>query len=58
MRVELSAAFEVEVEWELLPWLGDAMFKLIDVLFGPGVSAQTLVDNDSWGIVVFKGINQ
>ena len=39
----------------LLPWLCDAASEDMDVLFGLGVSAQTLVDDGSWGATVFKG---
>ena len=39
----------------LLPWLCDAASEDMDVLFGPGVSAQTLVDDGSRGAVVFEG---
>ena len=39
----------------LLPWLCDAAFEDMDVLFGSGVSAPTLVDDGSRGAVVFEG---
>ena len=39
----------------LLPWLCDAASEEMDVLFGPRVSAQTLVDDGSWGVAVFEG---
>ena len=42
----------------LLPWLRDAAFEDMDVLFGLGVSAQTLVDDVLWGAVVFEGGDQ
>ena len=44
MKVEGGVAFEVEIEWGLLPWLGDAAFEIMDVLFGLRVSTQTLLD--------------
>ena len=55
MEVKRSAAFEVENEWVLLPWLCDDASEVVDVPFGPGVSTRTLVDNSSWGAVVFEG---
>ena len=57
MKVERSAAFEVEVEWGLLPWLCDVASEVMDVLFGLGVSTQTLIDNGLWGAIVFEGAN-
>ena len=39
----------------LLPWLCDAASEDMDILFGPGVSAQTLVDDGSRGATVFEG---
>ena len=39
----------------LLPWQGDAMSRVMDIFFGPRVSTWTLVDDDSWGVDVFKG---
>ena len=39
----------MEVEWELLPWLCDVASEVMDVLFGLGVSTQTLIDNGLWG---------
>ena len=39
----------------LLPWLCDVASEDIDVLFGPRVLAQTLVDDDSRGAAVFEG---
>ena len=39
----------------LLPWLCDAATEDMDVLFGPGVSERTLVDDGSRGAIVFKG---
>ena len=38
----------------LLQWLCDVASKDMDVLFGLGVSAPTLVDNGSWGAAVFE----
>ena len=38
----------------LLPWLRDATSEDMDVLFGLGVLAQTLVDVGSWGAAVFE----
>ena len=38
----------------LLPWLCDAASEDMDVLFGPGVSARTLVDDGSRGAIVFE----
>ena len=54
MEVQRGAAFGVEVTKVLLQWLCDAAPEDIDVLFGPGVSARTLVDDGS-GTAVFKG---
>ena len=39
----------------LLPWLCDAASEDMDVLFGPGVSARTLVDDCSRGAAVLEG---
>ena len=39
----------------LLPWLCDAASEDMDVLFGLGVSAWTLVDDGSRGAPVFEG---
>ena len=39
----------------LLPWLCDVASKEMDILFGLGVLAQTLVDDGSWGAAVFEG---
>ena len=39
----------------LLPWLCDVASENMDVLFGPGVSAPTLVDDGSRGAAVFEG---
>ena len=39
----------------LLPWLCDAAFEEMGVLFGLRVSTQTLVDDGSWGAAVFEG---
>ena len=39
----------------LLPWLCDVASEDMDVLFGPGVSARTLVDDGSRGAAVFEG---
>ena len=39
----------------LLPWPCDVASKMMDILFGPGVSVRTLVDNGSWGAAVFEG---
>ena len=44
MKVERDAAFEVEDDWGLLPWLCDSASKVMDVLFRPGVSARTLME--------------
>ena len=38
----------------LLPWLCDATSEDMEILFGPGVSAWTLVDDGS-GEAVFEG---
>ena len=42
----------------LLPWRGDVASGGMDVLFGLGVLAQTIVDNGSGGVVVFEGGDQ
>ena len=42
----------------LLPWLCDATSEDMDVLFGPGVSARTIVDVGSRGAGVFEGIQR
>ena len=39
----------------LLPWLCDAASEDLDILFGPWVSTQTLVDDGSSEAVVFEG---
>ena len=39
----------------ILPWMCDVASKDMDFLFGLGVSARTLVDDGSWGAVVFEG---
>ena len=46
MKVERDVAFGVEDDWGLLPWLCDAASEVMDVLFGPGVSARTLMEID------------
>ena len=58
MKVERGAAFGVEVEWGLLPFLGDVASRVMDVLFSPRVSARTLIDNGSWGATVFEGTDR
>ena len=39
----------------LLPWMCDAASEDMDVLFGPGISARTLVDDGSRGAAMFEG---
>ena len=42
----------------LLPWLCDVSSEDMDVLFGPGVLARTLVDDGSRGAAVFEGMQR
>ena len=58
VKVKRGVAFKVVVEWGLLPWLGDAASKVMDILFGPRVSAQTLVDKWLMGETIFEGVNR
>ena len=56
--VQARCCIRGQSENVFLSWLCDIASKMMDVLFGLGVSTRTLVDNGLRGAVVFKGGDQ